>query len=119
LDEVIREAAGGVVGRPHIARVLVRRRIVDSTQEAFTRFLAAGAPAYVDKDRLEPQEAIDALHAAGAVAVLAHPVQLRCADDTDLRRTIQGLVDLGLDGIETIHSDHDLAMVQALDRLAN
>lgn len=61
------------VGRPHIARALVEAGHVGSHQEAFERYLAHGKPGYVPSPRVMPVEAIEMIHRAGGVAVLAHP----------------------------------------------
>ncbi|MEX2670851.1 MAG: PHP domain-containing protein [Phycisphaeraceae bacterium] len=106
LEEVEAEAAGGVIGRPHIAAVLVRHRYADSIAEAFKRYIGIGGAAYHRKDNLSAHGAIEAIHEAGGVAVLAHPVQMRCIDETDFQRRLERLVEWGLDGIEIWHSDH-------------
>lgn len=95
-----RKKEGENVGRPHIAEVLMEKGIVESMQEAFDRFLGREGKAYVNPPRISPQEAIDLIHQAGGVAVLAHP---GLYDDVELvRQLIQG----GLDGIEIYHPDH-------------
>jgi predicted metal-dependent phosphoesterase TrpH len=119
LDDVQREAGGDVIGRPHIARALVRKGFVSSIKQAFDKFLAQGRSAYFDKERLTPRQAIDLIHSAGGLIVLAHPVQLRAHNSAQLERAIKDLKDQGLDGLEVIHSDHDDAMIDFLDRLAD
>ena len=119
-DQVL-EIAGGddqstIVGRPHIAQALVNAGVVDSVSEAFDRYIGEGRPAYTRKDRLPPEEAIEAIHAAGGVAILAHPVQLKLSPD-DLATAIGTLIDAGLDGLEVHHSDHgdqDVTQLRAL-----
>src|SRR5260370_3181817 len=76
-DEILAEAGGGGAGRPHIARILVRKGVVGSIQEAFDVWLAKGRPAYLDKERLSPAAALRLAPASRAVAVLAHPPRLR------------------------------------------
>ncbi|MEM1212176.1 MAG: PHP domain-containing protein [Planctomycetota bacterium] len=117
--EVI-EAAGGeghVVGRPHIAQVLVEKGYVRSVHEAFRRYIGVGAPAYARKDQLSAGDAIQAIDAAGGLAVLAHPVQLRLPDDA-LEHAVSLLVDQGLRGIETRHSDHRPADTRLFEAFA-
>ncbi|QNN21052.1 PHP domain-containing protein [Planctomycetales bacterium ZRK34] len=118
LEEVLDEAGGATVGRPHIAAVLVRKAYAKSIQDAFKRYIGVGGAAYRRKQGIHPAVAIDALHAAGGLAVLAHPVQLRCEDDEDLERTIGSLAKLGLDGLEAWHSDHTPAQVKKYCRIA-
>ena len=106
--EDLRELAGASesLGRLHMARLLCRRKYVSNTEQAFKEYLAQGAPAFVDKERLEPAEAFAAIHAAGGLAVLAHPVHLGCANSAQLERLVRLFAKAGLDGIEVYHSDH-------------
>jgi hypothetical protein len=72
-SRVFGRAAGGVVGRPHVAGALVEAGHATDIDDAFRRFLAARAPAYVARPAFHPAEAIRLIHAAGGVSVLAHP----------------------------------------------
>jgi len=99
LDEILVEAGGGSVGRPHVAGVLLRKGYVTSIQEAFDQWLANGRPAYLDRERLMPAEAIALAHASGAVAVLAHPTSLGY-EGAELEVFVAGLAADGLDGME-------------------
>ncbi len=99
LEEAETLAGGDVVARPHIARVMVEKGYVRSVQEAFDTFLAKGAPAYLDRFRLPPEEAVDLLSQAGATVVLAHPTQLE-RDATELEELVRRLKPHGLSGIE-------------------
>ena len=105
------------VGRPHLAQLLVRKGYVKSIHEAFAKYLGQGAAAYVPRELPTAAQAIDAVHAAGGAAVLAHPVHLRL-DPDGLEHAVAKLADLGLDGIETIHSDHEPADTRRLNDLA-
>ena len=100
LEEVQRKALGGLVGRPHIAQVLVEKRVTRSLPEAFERYLSRGAVAYVERERAMPGEAIAAIHEAGGLAILAHPHYCGARDTSTLQRFIQELQGLGLDGLE-------------------
>jgi 3',5'-nucleoside bisphosphate phosphatase len=113
------EAKGGVLGRPHLAAILARKGYVSSIKQAFDKYIGQGAPAYFDKERLTPRQALERIAASGGVAVLAHPMQLRTENDAQLERVVKDLVDLGLAGIEVIHSDHDDAWVQKCAALAD
>lgn len=117
-DEVVAKAGGGSVGRPHFAQVLIEKGYVASTQEAFDKYLKAGAPAYVNKKRLTPANAIELIHAAGGVAVMAHPFRLRLANDADLQNLLLQLVEQGLDGLEVYYSDHGPEATRQLFDLA-
>jgi predicted metal-dependent phosphoesterase TrpH len=99
LEEILDESGGGSVGRPHVAGVLLRKGYVGSIQEAFDAWLGKGKPAYLDRERLLPADAIELAHASGAVAVLAHPTSLGF-EGRELERFVAGLAADGLDGME-------------------
>ncbi|MEU8815730.1 PHP domain-containing protein [Actinoplanes sp. NPDC048796] len=114
-EEVHGYAAGGSVGRPHIAQALIRAGLVRTTTEAFhSQWL--GARYFVPKSDLDVFEAVRAVRAAGGVTVFAHPratVRGRVVPD----RLIVELADAGLFGLEADHEDHSLqerAHVRAL-----
>jgi 3',5'-nucleoside bisphosphate phosphatase len=112
MEEVLLDAKGGVVGRPHIAAVMIRKAYVRTVHEAFDLYMGPGRPAFVDKERLSARQAIEVIHAAGGVAVLAHPVELHTDNDAELATIVKDLVDHGLDGMEVYHSQQpkDLAL---------
>ncbi|HTP65908.1 MAG TPA: PHP domain-containing protein [Geobacteraceae bacterium] len=94
-DEVL-AGAGGTVGRPHIARVLVGKGYAKNIQDAFTRYLQ---PCYVPKYQIPMAEALAEVRRIGGVAVLAHPPSIT-ADRATLRGMIAELAPLGLEGLE-------------------
>jgi 3',5'-nucleoside bisphosphate phosphatase len=96
--ERVMELAKGTVGRPHIARALVEAGHVEGIGEAFDRYLSSGAPAYLPGDKLSPSEAIDLIHSAGGVAVMAHPALV-----SGYAALVEQFVPLGLDGVEVAH----------------
>lgn len=99
--ETVQDIAGGAsIGRPHVAEALLKGEYVKSYDEAFARYLGYHAPAYVPKYRLNPKEAIDLIHSANGLAVLAHPGLLHKDD------YIPEFVELGLDGLEAFHPQH-------------
>lgn len=99
LEAVHAQAGPGSVGRPHIARVLMEHGHVASIQEAFDVWLAKGRPAYFERDRLSPEDAIELTHASGGVGAIAHPMSLGLADGA-LDEFIGKLASAGLDGLE-------------------
>ena len=112
LDAVMIEAAGGAVGRPHIARALVSGGWAGDLREAFDRYLGNGKPAFVAKDKLSLSEAIGLIHRAGGLAILAHPGQ------HGTREHLVALAAAGLDGVEILHPSHSWEDSQRLDALA-
>jgi len=108
MEEVQAKAGGpdAQVGRPHFAAVLIEKGYATTTQEVFDKYLARGRPGYAEKRRLTPKESIDLIHAAGGLAVLAHPFSLE-RDEPQLRQLIAELTEAGLDGLEVHYSKHD------------
>lgn len=90
------------LGRPQIARAMLEKGYVSSVQEAFERYLGRDCPAYVPRGRIETVDAIHFLRDIGAVPVLAHPCQIRMADDALMYQFSEWL-DAGLAGVEIYH----------------
>jgi len=95
------------VGRPHIADALVAAGWVQDRTEAFDRFLADGGPAHVGRYAIEVGHGIDLVHAAGGVAVIAHPWGRGRAELLPASFLTELVERHGLDGIEVDHQDHD------------
>lgn len=115
----LRACAGdGVMGRPHIARSLVAAGACSSIREAFNTYLGCQGKAYVKRYRPSVQTAIEAIHAAGGVAVWAHPVGGRDLSESVLRARMHSLRDSGLDAVESQYSDHSLEQRQTVEKLA-
>jgi predicted metal-dependent phosphoesterase TrpH len=100
-------------GRPHVARALVQAGVCADLDEAFERFLKRNRPAWVPKFKMSAAAAIDLIHQAGGIAVLAHP-GLNRSDDP-----ISGMVEAGLDGIECFHTKHSTATTEHYLELAD
>ena len=105
LEEVEAESGGQVVARPHFAKVMLRKGYVISMQQAFDEYLGKGAKAYVERDRLTPEECIRLIHGVGGVAILAHPNNLK-RDEAGTEAEILALKSVGLDGIEARYNRH-------------
>jgi predicted metal-dependent phosphoesterase TrpH len=106
-DQVSEIAAGGVVGRPHIARALVEAGVVPTVADAFSPdWIGAGGRAHAARYALDPARAVRLVTSAGGVTVLAHPRGSgrgwRTPDEV-----IAELADAGLTGIEVHHPQHD------------
>jgi len=104
-DSVFNLAKGGVAGRLHIARAMVKERLVGSTGEAFQRYIGDKCPAYVAGFRFSPQDAIKLIRGVGGIAVLAHPYLIR-RDELILEFAGYGLM-----GLEVYYPEHTQAMV--------
>jgi len=112
-DIVAESKAGHSIGRPHVARAMVRRGYADSVSAAFDAWLNPGRPAFVPRYKLTPQQAIEYIHAAGGLAFLAHP-GLLC----DGIATARKLIAQGIDGIEVFHSEHSQPQIEGFFSLA-
>ncbi len=99
-EEVLTEAGGGSVGRPHIAAVMARHGHVDDIAAAFDLWLGKGKPAYVGRRRLLPEEAIGLARMEGAVPILAHPHTMGIDTAEEMATTLRRLRAAGLVGLE-------------------
>ncbi len=100
-------------GRPHVARALTKAGLVRNLDEAFDRFLKKGRPAWVPKSKISALDAIELIHQAGGLAVMAHPGLNR----TD--EVIPALVEFGMDGIECFHTKHSTVMAERYLEIAD
>jgi predicted metal-dependent phosphoesterase TrpH len=116
-EELQAEAGGMGAGRPHVAAILVRKGVVGSVQEAFDVWLAKGKPAYVEKERLLPGDAIKLAQASGSVTVLAHPLSLDL-QPAALDRAVGELAERGLSGLEAIYGRYTPEQRNGLRELA-
>lgn len=106
IEEVLEEAGGGTVGRPHIAAVMMAKGYVPDIRAAFDEWLGAGKPGYVGRTRLEPEEAIGLARESGAVPVLAHPHTLGITTASAMADLLTRLTGAGLIGLEAIYSSY-------------
>lgn len=104
-------AGRGSIGRVHIARALVEAGSSPDVESAFKTLIGASGPFYVAKRTLGASEALQTIHAAGGVAVLAHP-------GVSGEAALIPLVDAGLDGIEAFHAEHSISQQQHFAALA-
>jgi predicted metal-dependent phosphoesterase TrpH len=107
-------AGAGSVGRPHIAQAMLEKGYVPSLKEAFNRYIGREAPAYVEREKMTPEEVVQLITRVGGLAVLAHP-----ADVDDLEHLIPRLQRVGLVGIEVYYNNYPLRTTQYLASLAH
>ena len=112
VDEVFALANCRSPGRPHVARAMVKAKLCGTLDEAFERFLKKGRPAWVPKAKMSALEAIELIHQAGGLAVMAHP-GLNKTDES-----IPDLVAAGLDGIECFHTKHNASTAERYQKIA-
>jgi len=95
--ETVRNRAEGLLGRPHIANLLVKEEIVDSVGEAFGTYLGGDGVAFVPMERVPATEVLEAIQGAGGIVSLAHPGRVRT---DDIEGIVAKLVAEGIDAIE-------------------
>jgi len=106
-NEVKNMAGDDYIGRPHIAKLMVKRGYINEMKDAFTdQYIGNGGKAYVEKYKLSPVEAIDLILNTGGIPVLAHPVFINHGEPMD-KQDIKKLKDTGLLGLEVYHSKHN------------
>jgi predicted metal-dependent phosphoesterase TrpH len=101
------------LGRPRLARALIRTGYADSVEDAFRRHLSRGRPAFVPRQGLGPREAIRAIREAGGLASLAH-----YAEAPDHLLWLRALVEMGLNGLEVYYRAYDQETVEILRGIA-
>jgi len=116
-EELNKLAEGEVLGRMHFARWLIDHHHAANVPVAFERWLGPGRPYHVPKNRPEIDEAVDAIHAAGGKAILAHPLSLWISWGR-LDTYLPEWKERGLDGVESRHSGASRREAARLDDLA-
>ncbi len=109
---------GETAGRIHIARVLVDKGAADSIDDAFRKFLVKGAPAFVDRLKMDPFEMVALLKRTGARVVLAHPGLLHM-DENTLFSFVKELAASGLDALEVYTPHNTDTQIEMLSKMAD
>jgi predicted metal-dependent phosphoesterase TrpH len=111
--DLVKEIAGdSAIGRPTVADAMVQVGVIKSFDEAFANYIGLDGPAYVPKQNLSPQKAIELIHAAGGLAFLAHPAVAQAYNYID------EFIGYGLDGLEIHHPYHNSKMRKYLNNTA-
>ena len=115
-------SGGGAIGRPHIAQAMVEKGYVKYPKEAFDSFIGKNGPAYVERMKLTPVDAISMLIDNGALPVIAHPTYSVTKSDrgeiSDLKDILSDLKKAGLVGMEVFYSDYTPEQVNYLESLS-
>ena len=114
INELEQNIGRGSAGRPHLARQLVLEGIVKDIPEAFSKYLSKGQPAYVPKKKLTAQSAIDLIHNADGMAIVAHPFSLGFSTYPEIGREILKLKVMGLDGLEAYYTSSNVYLTRWL-----
>ena len=112
-ERVMELAGGGSVGRPHIAQAMFEGGHIPSLQEAFIKYIGRHGPAYAERERLSPEEAVKLVVLAGGLPVLAHP-----EDVDELESFLKSLKKVGLIGLETYYDGYHRDTVKKLAKIA-
>lgn len=99
-DDVLKEGKGESIGRPHVALAMIKKGYGDSVSEIFDNYLEIGKPAYVERFKLSPFDAVKLVQQSGGIAVLAHPKLVW--DEQIVEELLPHL-----DGLEVYHSEHE------------
>lgn len=113
--ERVKEIAGsGSIGRPHIAQAMLEKGYIASIKEAFTKYISRDGPAYVEREKMTPAEAVELILRANGLPVLAHPVTIN-----DLEAMVIELMTAGLVGIEAYYDGYTTEEINRLVSLAD
>jgi predicted metal-dependent phosphoesterase TrpH len=98
---------------------MMKKGFVKSINEAFDKFLGTARPAYVDKERIGCEDAVKMIRSAGGIAVLAHPGLLDIEDESKLEELMQGLIKIGMGGMEVYYPQHSPEQIRRYTQLSN
>jgi len=118
VGEVLEESQGGAMGRPHVARVLVKHGYAPTINDIFRKFLVKGKPGYIKKEKITLDDALKLIKGAGGQSLVAHPVSLGYGSISEFEDILKGFIDKGLEGIEVYSSMHSQSEVNEFLRLA-
>lgn len=120
-DELLQVAGGESVGRPHIGAVLLRKGYFKTMHDVFIQCLKRGCRAYVPRELPDSAEAVKVIHAAGGLAIWAHPVSGQAGERGYAKKMLRKLMDFGIDGVETnysMFSEHQTQMMHEIAEAA-
>jgi predicted metal-dependent phosphoesterase TrpH len=111
----VQEIAGsGSVGRPHLAQAMLEKGYIASIKEAFTNYISRSGPAYVERDKMTPEEAVALILQSKGLPVLAHPLTIK-----DPEKMVVELKAVGLVGLEAYYDNYTADEINRLVSLAN
>jgi len=105
-EELEKITGQGSAGRPHVAQLLIKNNVVSSVWEAFNKYLSKDRVGYVPKKKLKLKDAINLIHTAKGLAVLAHPISLKHRKYKETEAFLRELKYIGLDGVEAYYASH-------------
>jgi predicted metal-dependent phosphoesterase TrpH len=112
-QRVLELAGSSTIGRPHIAQAMLEKGHIPSFKDAFDEYLGHGKPAYVEREKMLPAEAVGIIVKARGLPVLAHPLTTE-----DPEGLIAELKSAGLVGLEAYYNGYSDEEVEGLLALA-
>ena len=110
---VLELANGGSVGRPHIAQAMLEKGYIPTVRDAFDTYIGRNGPAYVEREKMTPEEAVDMVIEAGGLPVLAHPQEIG-----EFEGMLQQLIAHGLIGMEVYYGNYTPQVISHLTKIA-
>jgi 3',5'-nucleoside bisphosphate phosphatase len=112
-ERVLQLAGDGTIGRPHIANAMLEKGYISTFKEAFDKYIAQGGPAYVERSKITPAEAVAMIIKAKGLPVLAHPFTVK-----EPEKVIAELKEAGLVGMEVYYDNYSPDEKRTLAKLA-
>ncbi len=119
LDEVYSEARGAALGRPHVARVLLKNGYGNTLDDIFENFMVKGKPGFIKKEKISLEKAIELIILAKGIPIIAHPISLNFHNWNDFEILLQECIKLGIQGIEVYAHMHTDEEVNIFKKIAN
>ena len=113
VEEVKDFSGEDYIGRPHIARALIKKGYLSNVQEGFDKYLNKGKPAYIERYKMTIKDTISLIKNSGGISILAHPGLLKD------RNVIEHSIAMGIDGIECIHTKHTKNEMKLFSEIAS
>ena len=113
-QRVLELAHGESICRPHVAQALLEKGYISTESEAFDKYIGRNGPAYIEREKVKPEDAVKIIEKAGGVPVLAHP-----ADIQGIEALIRRLKTAGLKGLEAYYGQYDNETINRLVSLAH
>lgn len=117
IEDLQKEAGSEIIGRPHFASVMYKKKYTNSIRESFDKYLGDGKLAYIGKVKVTIDKALELINDANGYPVLAHPKYINL-DDNDMNRFIRKLKNKGLWGLEVYYPSHSNKEIQYFSKLA-
>jgi hypothetical protein len=106
------------IGRPHFARLLIQKGYFKTFDEVFSQLLGEGKSGYINRESISPYKAIETIHNAGGVAILAHPLSYHFEKKQEIKELISDLVKHDIDGIEAEYVTYNKSDISWLKKVA-